>query len=341
MQAILPAADNCVRLTLRRNVWPVCTGETWRWFRQGCNEESSLSTENGGILTENRIIGITSGETVSRHWMKRCSPVIAFALTLLMSVTVLARQDSGDGKNGGVPTFKVKIIADGETQEMITSAKSVQALLKERKIALGDMDRTSIALAAPLSENLTITVTRIRTETATERQPVPFTTERVYEVDSRAGSRQVRTAGKPGERKISYRDYYRDNVRTARVKMDETVTPPQKQIEIVGLRGSRLSSRGSFSGRRVITMLATGYGPGGNGKWGMRTATGMRHRFGIVAVDPRIIPLGTRVFVEGYGSAIAGDVGSAIKGKRIDLAFDTDDEAEKVGRRTVQVLILD
>ena len=109
----------------------------------------------------------------------------------------------------------------------------------------------------------------------------------------------------------------------------------------MGLRGTQLASRGGISGRRIMTMVATGYGPGGNGKWGMQTASGRRHSFGIVAVDPRVIPLGTRVYVEGYGSAIAADTGGAIKGNRIDLAFDTDDEAEKVGIRTVKVLLLD
>jgi 3D (Asp-Asp-Asp) domain-containing protein len=67
----------------------------------------------------------------------------------------------------------------------------------------------------------------------------------------------------------------------------------------------------------------------------------MYPQYGVVAVDPRVIPLGTRLFVEGYGSAIAGDTGGAIKGNRIDLCFNSDDEAEKVGRRTVRVLILE
>jgi 3D (Asp-Asp-Asp) domain-containing protein len=62
---------------------------------------------------------------------------------------------------------------------------------------------------------------------------------------------------------------------------------------------------------------------------------------GIIAVDPRVIPLGTRVFVDGYGPAIAADTGGAIHGSHIDVCFDSRSEALRWGRRTVQVMILE
>ncbi|AYC28566.1 LysM peptidoglycan-binding domain-containing protein [Paenisporosarcina cavernae] len=61
----------------------------------------------------------------------------------------------------------------------------------------------------------------------------------------------------------------------------------------------------------------------------------------VIAVDPRVIKLGTKVYVEGYGYAIAGDTGSAIKGNKIDVFFDTRSEALNWGRRTVKIKILD
>ena len=96
-----------------------------------------------------------------------------------------------------------------------------------------------------------------------------------------------------------------------------------------------------FEGKKVLTMSATGYGPGENGAWGNRTAMGGVVRYGVVAVDPRVIKLGTRLWVEGYGECLAADKGSAIKGLRIDLAFDSDRTANDYGRRTVRVVILD
>jgi 3D (Asp-Asp-Asp) domain-containing protein len=62
---------------------------------------------------------------------------------------------------------------------------------------------------------------------------------------------------------------------------------------------------------------------------------------GVAAVDDRVIPMGTRLYVPGYGFAVAADRGSAIKGHRIDLCFDTYAEAIRWGRRKVQVYVLD
>jgi len=91
-------------------------------------------------------------------------------------------------------------------------------------------------------------------------------------------------------------------------------------------------------------MVATAYYPGpestGKSADGI-TATGMRAGHGVVAVDPRVIPLGTRLYIPGYGLAVAGDVGGAIKGLRIDLGFSTLREALHFGRRRVTVYVLD
>ncbi len=86
-----------------------------------------------------------------------------------------------------------------------------------------------------------------------------------------------------------------------------------------------------------MVMIATAYTPGHG--CGTITATGMRARYGVVAVDPRVIPLGTHLYIEGYGEAIAADTGSAIKGVRIDLCFDSLAQARAFGRRKVVVHI--
>jgi 3D (Asp-Asp-Asp) domain-containing protein len=86
-------------------------------------------------------------------------------------------------------------------------------------------------------------------------------------------------------------------------------------------------------------MEASGY-TGGVGNVGYFTSTGHRVRKGVVAVDPNVIKLGTKLYVKGYGHAQALDVGSAIKGNKIDLYFETYQEAIKWGRRKVKVFIL-
>ena len=72
-----------------------------------------------------------------------------------------------------------------------------------------------------------------------------------------------------------------------------------------------------------------------------RARSGVKAAYGIVAVDPKFIPLGTRLYVEGYGYAVAADTGSAIKGDRIDLCFDDYKLALAFGRQTVVVYVLE
>jgi 3D (Asp-Asp-Asp) domain-containing protein len=132
-----------------------------------------------------------------------------------------------------------------------------------------------------------------------------------------------------------------------------TKKSPPRTLVVAGKSRNSASSRSSLSsrsglgnlaryeGKRTLTMTATGYGPGENGAWGNRTALGTRVRFGVVAVDPRVIKLGTRLYVEGYGECIAEDTGSAIKGLKIDLAFNSDRVANQYGRRRIRVVILD
>ena len=71
------------------------------------------------------------------------------------------------------------------------------------------------------------------------------------------------------------------------------------------------------------------------------TSTGQLLRKGIVAVDPKVIPLGTKMYIPGYGYGIAADIGGAIKGKKIDVAFESRKEALKFGRRDIVIQILE
>ncbi len=92
-------------------------------------------------------------------------------------------------------------------------------------------------------------------------------------------------------------------------------------------------------------MVATGYhayGRGGNDINGDGiTAIGLRARKGIVAVDPSVIPLGTRLYIPGYGEALAADTGGWIKGNRIDLCFETLEECYRYGRRKIKIYLVE
>jgi 3D (Asp-Asp-Asp) domain-containing protein len=89
----------------------------------------------------------------------------------------------------------------------------------------------------------------------------------------------------------------------------------------------------ALSGARTITVSSTGYSLPG------RTATGMPTGWGVVAVDPSVIPLGTRLTIPGYGEGVAADTGSAVRGNAIDLWFPTLAQANAWGRRTVTITL--
>lgn len=107
-------------------------------------------------------------------------------------------------------------------------------------------------------------------------------------------------------------------------------------------KGGYNPSRGSFKKVRTLTMRASAYepGPGSNGKWAFTTTLGVKPRYGIVAVDPKMIKLGSLLFVEGYGFAYAADTGGAIKRDRIDLCFSSERECQRFGRKKVTVHVL-
>jgi 3D (Asp-Asp-Asp) domain-containing protein len=157
------------------------------------------------------------------------------------------------------------------------------------------------------------------------------------------GKERVLREGLDGLKEVVYEVITENGCEVAREAVDERVIRPAKtQVSRIGTRRESLA-KNRLVAEDVIWMEATAYDPGpeSNGRFtGMPTAYGLKVGFGVVAVDPKVIPLGTELFIEGYGYAIAGDTGGAIKNMRIDLGYDTRREALRFGRREVKVYIL-
>lgn len=116
------------------------------------------------------------------------------------------------------------------------------------------------------------------------------------------------------------------------------------EVEQTEAESSNTNESTGQSDQKTMTMSATAYTAECDGCTGI-TATGLNlnedRNMKVIAVDPSVIPLGTRVHVEGYGEAVAGDVGGAIKGNKIDIHVPTRDEAINWGVREVTVTILE
>jgi len=120
----------------------------------------------------------------------------------------------------------------------------------------------------------------------------------------------------------------------------KTYKMQNKPVKSQKKTGRHEKSYESIPKGRAMYVTASGYSAydPGNSK---HTASGTRVRHGVIAVDPAVIPLGTRVYIPGYGEAVAEDIGSSIKGHRIDVAFDSHEEALAFGRQDLEIIIVD
>lgn len=177
-------------------------------------------------------------------------------------------------------------------------------------------------------------------ETIVAVEEIPPPTEIRAEARLREGIRVVLREGKPGLKKVRYEVVNRSGKEEKRVLGEKIIRKPVARIVLVGT-GRNLASRGGVERvRKVLVMEATAYCAGYDGVDRV-TATGRRAEYGIAAVDDRVIKLGTLLYVEGYGLALAADRGRAIKGNRIDLFMESYAEAKRWGRRKVRVFILE
>lgn len=183
--------------------------------------------------------------------------------------------------------------------------------------------------------------TQIKTEIKEHAKPLPFSVKVEFSRTLGRGKTAVKTHGQDGKIVTYYEIKTLNGKVISKMPIRTKRIAPQDHIMLIGPSGYA-TSRSGFKRSKVLTMSATGYDispqtlPGSTG----RTATGIPARFGVIAVDPRVIPLGTYVFVEGYGFALAADTGGAIKGNKIDLCFSSRAEALRWGRRPVKVHIL-
>jgi len=258
--------------------------------------------------------------------------LVAVAGALAPLVTATSQAES--------PLVAVTLCADGKVTPLLTDAETVGQLLLELDIVLGEYDRSAPPPDATLVDGAQVEVTRVTVE-ITERVRV-VQPPLIARYDRRVGPTVILHPGSPGKIWERVRTWRKDgHVTSEGVVEKKTLVRAIPQRIVRGPRS--LASRGSVRTRRTLSMVATAYDPGpascGRHASGW-TAIGMKAGKGVVAVDPRVIPLGSKLYIDGYGAAIAGDVGRAIKGHRIDLGFDTRREALRWGRRRVTVHVL-
>ncbi|MFU0825773.1 ubiquitin-like domain-containing protein [Clostridium sp.] len=248
----------------------------------------------------------------------------------------------------------VELEMDGKTKTILTNADSVGELLEEEGVVLGKEDKVSPSKEEHIKNNLKIAITRMNTKIEKKVEPIEFATEIKKDSSLKEGHKKVVQEGTAGEKEVNIKVVYKNGKEISREVVEEKIVkkPTTKIIAMGTMKEVKLSRGGSVSYSKKYRMRATAYtasyrdtgkNPGDRG-FGL-TASGTRVKrvpegYSTVAVDPQIIPLGTKLYVEGYGYAIAEDTGSAIKGNKIDLYFSSDAQVDRWGARYVNVYVI-
>jgi len=227
----------------------------------------------------------------------------------------------------------VTVQVDGRTLRARTHREYVREVLADLGVVMTGQDYTRPPLDAPLTEDTTIQVVRVSEKFLVEQEPIPYETIWQPDPDLEIDNERVMQEGSRGVLERRIRVQLEDGQEVSRT-VDGTYVLVPPTTKILGY-GTKIVVRtidtpsGPVEYWRKIRMLATSYSAGTSGTspsspWYGRTATGMQMRFGIVAVDPRVVQLHSQVYVPGYGIGLAGDTGGAIRGRRIDLGYDDD-----------------
>lgn len=240
--------------------------------------------------------------------------------------------------------FPLTLIDGGENKEVWSTSTTVADFLKQQEVNITDLDRVEPGLDETVTENGTVQIVRIEKVTDVVEEPIPFAVITKKDNNLASGTEKIVTPGKEGLSVKTYEIMKENGKEVSRTILNETVTKEkQDQVVAVGPKEvAQIASRGSESGRE-IHVTSTAYTANCSGCSGT-TATGVNlhanPNLKVIAVDPNVIPLGSKVHVEGYGYAVAADTGGAIKGNKIDVFFPSKQDAINWGRKPVKIKVL-
>lgn len=250
---------------------------------------------------------------------------------------------------------EVVLMADGEEKAFLTPEKTVEAFFREEEITVSALDKVSSDLAEEISQGMTISIVRVTKEVVEENQMIAFGVQEKKDDTMFRGRSLVKQEGTEGERVLTKEITYEDGEKVGEEVLETVVLKePVDKVIHVGTKVAQVAKRpsasaiyasrgtavpSSLSYSTAMRMEATAYSNDpitATGTVPVRNPNG----WSTIAVDPRVIPLGTKVYVENYGYAIAEDVGGAIKGNIIDIYLNSRTETRAWGRRMVTVYIL-
>jgi resuscitation-promoting factor RpfB len=221
----------------------------------------------------------------------------------------------------------INLRVGGVVQEIYSQKETLEEALAEAGFTFGPEDRVEPALDVPVTNGMEARIVRVVGQPFFEREDVQHKT--VFKPDdSLVGTDTVRTEGHDGIRVTEYKIVIEDGEEVERTYVGESYEP-EPEDTVIYYSASAMNSTGSAENLQVSStrhMYATWYNAASSGKPATHAAYGITRSGvpltkGIVAVDTSVIPLGTRLYIPGYGFAVAGDTGGGIIGDMIDLGY--------------------
>lgn len=247
----------------------------------------------------------------------------------------------------------ISILADGKIYTLESQPITVQEALERVGVELGPDDYTTIPLLQYVYTATDIEVRRVQVETVIENEPIEPSEVQQEFTYLAPGSTTVISEGRDGVQQVTYEVTYENGVEVSRREVDsEVLSEPEERIIGVGPSTASVLAGADTDGMPTVhtattedgatfyyteqfVVETTAYTWTGN-----TTFTGTWPKQGTIAVDPEVIPLGTEVYIVGYGFATAEDTGGVIDGDIVDLYMDTEEDCIAWGRRDAVIYIL-
>ncbi len=277
--------------------------------------------------------------------------IIISALATVLSVGALSYGYSLMKKD-------LTLVVEGKETQVATFKSNVEELLVEQEVKYDKNDIVTLPLEKKLADGDVVEVIDVTEEVVKEGKEVPFSTNIVEDKTMLKGKSEVEVEGKVGKNELVYKNIYHNGKLVEKTFVEEVVAsePVDKiikkgikiEVAVATSRGestrnpvsnskpsSSNASSNTSSGKREMSVVATAYHGDGI------TATGTKPRWGTIAVDPKVIPYGTKVYIPQFDMVfVAEDTGGAIKGNKIDIYMNDATSVKNWGRRTIEIHVL-
>lgn len=323
---------------------PIKNGLTIRWEQSKEVAIAIEEEEKSFWTTKNTVQDILeeAGIEITEH--DEVSPALTASLDKEHKITI-------------DKAYQFVLVDGGEESTHWSTFTTIGDFLNKENIKLDELDRVEGSLENEISPGSVVEIVRVKKETATVEEEEKFTIETKSDDSLLKGREKVVQKGEKGIISRDYEVVKENGKEVSRTLIAEsTIKEPKKQIVSIGTKVVVADASASVAKSTTVSrsdsapasgkefyVTATAYTAGCNGCSGI-SATGINLKANpnlkVIAVDPSVIPLGSKVWVEGYGYAIAGDTGGAIKGNKIDIHMPTKDAAYKFGRRQVKIKVM-